>query len=73
MMQKILPRLHGARRRLEPVLLALAHYSFHLPEESGPQELARFRLEECDPPRARLPLTFDKLTRMVRSVQRTSS
>ena len=69
-MQKILPRLHGSRRRLEPVLLALTHYCLHLPPElPPPSELARFKPEESDPSLAKLPLAFDKLARMLRSVR----
>ena len=37
-MQKILPRLHGARRRLESPVLALMHFSRDLPDEIATDE-----------------------------------
>jgi 5-methylcytosine-specific restriction protein B len=65
-LQKLLPRLHGSRRKLEPTLVALAQYcaSSQLPV---PGE--RFDPLASRPALARLPRSFDKLARMVRNVR----
>ena len=68
-MQKILPRLHGARRRLEMPLLALLEFCGDLPSEIRPEtDLAKRRLEERVVP-AQLPLSYDKASRMLRSLR----
>jgi 5-methylcytosine-specific restriction protein B len=69
--QKILPRLHGARRHLETPLLALAHFARDLPDESPQDEklgsLAPDRLAEGES--AKLPTSFNKIGRMLRSLR----
>ena len=42
-MQKVLPRLHGSRRRLELPLLALAQFCRDLPDEA-PQQTSNYPL-----------------------------
>jgi 5-methylcytosine-specific restriction protein B len=69
-MQKVLPRLHGSRRQLEPPLCALAHYCFDLTveelvEPTAPQFDPTVQLDG-DP---LLPLSFDKLRRMTQKVR----
>jgi hypothetical protein len=59
-MEKLLPRLHGSRRRLEPVLRALMTWS-GLDETAQTEEVAEH------PPR--LPRTAAKLQRMFASLQ----
>ncbi len=51
MMQKVLPKVHGSRRRVEPVLTALD------------------TLAKGIGPAPRLPITHDKITRMIDSVR----
>jgi 5-methylcytosine-specific restriction enzyme B len=64
-MQKILPRLHGTRRRLEPTLSALGQYCCELKHE--PKD--RFDPEKHKEEEARLKLSFSKLKRMTKSVR----
>jgi hypothetical protein len=59
-MQKLLPRLHGSRRRLEPVLRALMSWA-------GVDEVGQTGESSLEP--ARLPRTAAKLQRMVASLQ----
>jgi hypothetical protein len=51
MMQKVLPKVHGSRRRVEPVLAALATLTLG----AGPSP--------------RLPVTHQKILRMIESVR----
>jgi hypothetical protein len=51
-MQKILPRLHGSRRRLEPTLRRLSAACLSTPPE----------------PAQRFPVSFDKIQRMLRNL-----
>ena len=60
MLQKVLPRLHGSRRRLEPVLQAVGKFCF------DPDSVGRWHVEAFDPDnhhaaKARLPRSFDKV------------
>lgn len=64
-MQKMLPRLHGTRRRLEGTLAALGQYCFHL--RWNPE--ARFDPENPPSGTPRLPLSFDKVRRMMRNLR----
>lgn len=66
-LQKILPRLHGARRRLELPLLALMHFAKDLPEQVATDEqLPTLTGAEGRPA---LPSVHEKLSRMLRSLQ----
>jgi 5-methylcytosine-specific restriction enzyme B len=69
-LQKVLPRLHGSRRRLEPLLCALAHYCYDLTIEQsladGPPAFDPLIQLQLEP---RLPLSFEKLKRMTRNVR----
>ncbi len=73
MLQKILPRLHGARRRIEPVLCALARYAATL--TTDPVDLSRVSTggKRFDPelPFAgpKLSASFEKLVRMTKAVR----
>jgi len=69
-MQKILPRLHGSRRRLETTLCSAAHFCFDLVIEPPGSETA-ITFDPVDPPQGtpRLPLSFDKIQRMTRTLR----
>jgi 5-methylcytosine-specific restriction protein B len=69
-MQKVLPRLHGSRRRLELPLLALAQYSRDLPEVAmADEKLATFSTDaQADTPPA-LPASHAKIVRMLRALR----
>ena len=66
LMQKLLPRLHGARRQIEPTLIALASYAW----APGADQVLQDPLE---PPASddgpALPVSFAKLQRMIRRVR----
>jgi 5-methylcytosine-specific restriction protein B len=64
-MQKVLPRLHGARRRIEPVLLRLAAFAASGQADDPHSELDPSSLTETPV----LPRSFDKVRRMVESVR----
>jgi 5-methylcytosine-specific restriction enzyme B len=64
-MQKMLPRLHGARRRLEPVLACLAQFCA---TESKDLETS-FDPLDTNITSPRLPVSFDKIRRMTRGVR----
>jgi 5-methylcytosine-specific restriction enzyme B len=69
-MQKILPRLHGSRRRLELPIRALAYYCYHLPDDIPTSSAINdFSPEAEDIGNANLPNSFDKSLRMVRSLR----
>lgn len=61
-MQKLLPRLHGSRRRLEPVLRALMSWAGVQPTSDNAEPIV---VSE----NARLPRTAAKLERMLASLQ----
>lgn len=71
-MQKVLPRLHGNRRRLEPTLCNLGRFCFDLFYDSstgldrGPNRFDPLNHPSGDP---RLPRSFDKVRRMLRSLR----
>jgi hypothetical protein len=60
-LQKVLPRLHGARRKLEPIIRGIGAFAF---DRRRPQEGATF--DPASPPSStpRLPRSFKKLQRM---------
>lgn len=63
--------LHGTRRRLEDTLCALAHFCSDLTYNPGadlPRGTDRFDPEKADGS-PRLPLSFDKARRMLRSLR----
>lgn len=70
-MQKILPRLHGSRRRLELPLLALAHYCHVLPNEMPADEklMAQSGQAESDAPGPLLANASLKVERMLVSLR----
>ncbi len=68
--QKVLPRLHGARRRLELPLLALAHFCRDLSDVAMDDRLQALKPELCDPNNGpRLRDSYDKVCRMLRSLR----
>lgn len=68
--QKVLPRLHGSRRRLELPLLALAHYCRDLPETIATDEkLPALELGKPTETSAKLPGSYDKLSRMLNNLR----
>lgn len=65
-MQKILPRLHGSRRRLEAPLLALAHFCRDLPDEvESNDKLPLLNIEKPPEQGAALPTAYGKAIRML--------
>lgn len=67
-MQKILPRLHGSRRRLELPLLALAQFSRDPTEPASTDEkLPTLGVEDASDPA--LPQSYAKVLRMLRSLR----
>jgi 5-methylcytosine-specific restriction protein B len=64
-LQKVLPRLHGSRKRLEPVLCALGRFCLDLGfEDRASRGATRFDPESADLPPALLPRSFEKVRRM---------
>ncbi|KWF98083.1 McrB family protein [Burkholderia cepacia] len=69
-MQKILPRLHGSRRRLELPLLALAQFCRDLPDSVvADDKLQALVIEEVPEQGAVLPIAYAKAIRMLRSLR----
>lgn len=69
--QKVLPRLHGARRRLETPLLALAHFTRDLPSEMiSAEKLVAVKPDQLEQDQVpRLPISYEKISRMLRSLR----
>lgn len=70
-MQKVLPRLHGSRRRLELPLLGLARFCIDLPAVIEPDKDLTLMLEtliDSEQP-VRLPISYDKVRRMLYALQ----
>lgn len=68
--QKVLPRLHGSRRRLELPLLALAHFCRDLDQVAQDNMLMSIKPEQCgEAAMPRLKLSHDKLCRMLRALR----
>lgn len=69
-MQKILPRLHGSRRRLELPLLALAEFCRDLPEAlTSDEKLPALGVETFAAAGARLPTAHAKVVRMLQNLR----
>ncbi|MFA8389147.1 MrcB family domain-containing protein [Burkholderia ubonensis] len=69
-MQKVLPRLHGSRRRLELPLLALAQFCRDLPDSVATDDkLPTLAIEEVPEQGAALPIAHAKTVRMLRSLR----
>lgn len=70
LVQKIPPRLHGSRRRAELPLLSLAHFARVLPSEIlSEADLRQLKPDEANPDEAVLPISFNKICRMLGSVR----
>jgi len=67
--QKVLPRLHGSRRRLEPTLRALGRFCWDLTVDTTNEPGKAFDPEAPGAGQAKLPLSFQKVRRMFRSLQ----
>lgn len=67
--QKVLPRLHGSRRRLEPLLRALGRFCYDLSSEPGSGVSTDFDPESTHERQPRLPLSYQKIRRMFRSLR----
>jgi 5-methylcytosine-specific restriction protein B len=70
-MQKILPRIHGSRKRVEPVLCSLGQYCYNLswsPRTAGAALPTTFNPTEVTGSAA-LPISFDKVRRMTALVR----
>jgi 5-methylcytosine-specific restriction protein B len=69
-MQKVLPRLHGSRRRLELPLLALAQFCRDLPEVIETDEKLRvLQVDELGSSEIKLPTSYSKLRRMLSNLR----
>jgi 5-methylcytosine-specific restriction protein B len=67
-MQKILPRIHGSRKKVEAALCALgqfAHSLTYAPGSARPGTQGVFDPTKADLPPASLGLAFDKIRRMI--------
>jgi MoxR-like ATPase len=70
--QKILPRIHGSRKRVEAALCALGQFCFdltYIPGAAHPGSQVAFDPTKADPASAKLPLSLDKVRRMVQTVR----
>ena len=68
-LQKVLPRVHGSRKRLEPVLRALAWFCYYPDAEGGEEEAKAFDFKQLPQGEPKLPRTFHKLQRMMRNLE----
>jgi 5-methylcytosine-specific restriction enzyme B len=69
-LQKVMPRLHGSRRRLELPLLALAQFCRDLPEDiEADEKLPALQPDQPSGTAPKLPGAHDKLSRMLRSLR----
>jgi 5-methylcytosine-specific restriction protein B len=66
-MQKILPRLHGNRRRLEPTLHALGCFCIDLNYDPDANHAERYKALKDQP--AKLPIARAKIKRMLRDLR----
>jgi 5-methylcytosine-specific restriction enzyme B len=68
--QKVLPRLHGSRKKLEAPVLALMHFCHALPGEIEADAKAHVVEQEAlTPEAAKLPLSYGKLARLLRNLR----
>jgi 5-methylcytosine-specific restriction enzyme B len=65
--QKVLPKLHGSRRRLEPTLSALGRFCFDL--QAVEAHASQFDPVAATPVDPRLPASFEKIRRMTLSLR----
>jgi 5-methylcytosine-specific restriction protein B len=71
-MQKVLPRLHGSRKRLEPTLCGIGRFCFDLTFESASKATSSAeQFNPLVPPHGepKLPISFYKIQRMTRSLR----
>jgi 5-methylcytosine-specific restriction protein B len=69
-LQKILPRLHGNRRRLEPTLCALGLFCYDLSyDDGGKDHVPPYNALNPLVIKPILPLSFAKVQRMLRSLR----
>jgi 5-methylcytosine-specific restriction protein B len=68
-LQKVLPRLHGSRRHLEPTLNTLAKFCTDLSSEAGREGDDVDELLSQDATVARLPRSLAKIKRMLRNLK----
>lgn len=68
-MQKVLPRLHGTRRKLEGVLTMLGHFSFDHDASWDEIKKREFDPVAQDSALASLPQSFGKVVRMLNSLR----
>lgn len=67
--QKVLPRLHGSRRRLEPLLRALGRFCYDLSSTPTAGAATDFDPEAAHEGQPKLPLSYQKIRRMFRSLR----
>jgi 5-methylcytosine-specific restriction protein B len=67
-LQKILPRLNGSRRELEPTLWAVGRFCYSLEAPDAAEETV-FDPTEFDSQQAQLGRSFDKIQRMARKLR----
>ena len=71
LIQKILPRLHGSRRRLEVLMKGLAQFCFDLsmPSDEKGSHAMTFDPDDKEIADSALPISFHKLSRMLRGLR----
>lgn len=71
-LQKVLPRIHGSRKRVEAGICALGKYCYdlsHIPHAVGSNTPVTFDPVTADLSLAALPLALEKLQRMLRTLR----
>lgn len=68
-LQKILPRLNGSRRELEPTLCTMGRFCYSLDVDGGVEGGARFDPVNHNPGQAKLPRSFHKVKRMTQKLR----
>lgn len=69
LMQKILPRLHGNRRRLEPTLCALGRFCIELAYTDDEKQIERYKTLMEQKPTPKLRTSHAKIERMLRNLR----
>lgn len=68
-LQKVLPRVHGSRKRLDPVMRALGWFCFDPDADDSKEAVEAFNFKQLPEGEPTLPRTFRKLQRMMRHLE----
>jgi 5-methylcytosine-specific restriction protein B len=64
-MQKLLPKLHGSRSKLVPILQALAYLCYEVKQELTKEQMENiFAVVDNDSNAIKYPISLEKITRM---------